>query len=126
MNHRGWLGKTSAQPQLAPQQPPPQRGSTTAEKITRESPMTSIGESAPVLPLPKNPNLGMLVFAGDKPSVSADKTSVVSAGKTSAVSADVLFADITHALPADTIDVLSADTTGLSSASGRKPRPSDE
>ena len=39
---QGWSGKTPPQSQLAPQLPPPQRGSTTAEKITCESPMTSI------------------------------------------------------------------------------------
>ena len=47
---------------------------------------------------------GLLVFAEDKPVVSADKTSVVSAGKTSVVSADE-----TSAATADKTSVVSQD-----------------
>ena len=51
-----------------------------------------------------NLDLGNLVFAVDKPVVSADKTSVVSAGKMSVVSADK-----TSAAAADKTFVVSQD-----------------
>ena len=53
----------------------------------------------------QNPGVGgFLVFAEDKPVVSADKTSVVSAGKTSVVSADK-----TSVVSADKTSVVSQD-----------------
>ena len=73
-----------------------------------------MGERSSFSP-PKIPklDLGICVFAEDKPVVSADKTSVVPAGKTSVVSADK-----TSAAAADKTSVVSQDIPFLLTTQG--------